>query len=162
MLAASSPLETDDYLSLDSTQVPQASLEERVSSGEATVAPTVPVREEQESTGIRQVFPPAAEAQLQAHPSSTAGPTEQQQRTEEDEEKIVEHILKQLTPLVEELVTMEVRRARLGRTDQDDDNEGGQDFRQFQQVSRARNTVLVLRSLVLGRKYGRWIDVHSS
>ena len=128
----------------------KSTLEERVSRGEAQVGPTVPVRPEQDANstitaGIRQIFPPAQEDQLQSstssqtaatappeeklesnaktsekEPSSTASQPSKQETTgitQEEEEKIVQNILKQLTPLVEELVANEVRRIALGSSD---------------------------------------------
>lgn len=42
--------------------------------------------------------------------------------TPEEEQKIVESVLKQLTPIVEQFVAVEIRRALSGQTDSDDEN----------------------------------------
>jgi hypothetical protein len=102
------------------------------------------------SPNVRQVYPPLSEAQqqeqqkqaqLQANQlaeeektktqeettSSTAsspqqGQTEQKEEiTPEEEEKIVESVIKQLQPLVEQFVAAEIRRVLRGQTDSDDD-----------------------------------------
>ena len=61
--------------------------------------------------------------------TSTAAPSSQQSETKqkqevspEEEKKIVESVIKQLTPLVEQFVASEIRRALSGQTDSDDEN----------------------------------------
>ena len=120
---------------------PKVTLEERVARGEVQVGPTVPVRQEQESnqnrtTGIKQVFPaPGTEDAKNASEQSNKSEKEEAVKTPspaqetptitpEDEKKIVEDILKKITPLVEELVANAIRRIRRGGKDDDGDDDG--------------------------------------
>ena len=103
------------------------------------------------STGIKQVFPqPGTEGQqdqqgeAKVSTSASAGSNQQSNQsqgdaaknegaatneapkiTPEEEKKIVEDIIKRITPLVEELVASELHRIRHGGQLNDDDDEAG-------------------------------------
>ena len=81
------------------------------------------MRYDQETTGIRQVPSLAAESHYQADSSSAESGSEQLIADEGD--KLVQLILKQLTPMVKNLVTMEMGRARPVGANQDGNNGGG-------------------------------------
>lgn len=140
VVAQTAPVTAPDTTKSTESQ-PKTTLEERVTRGEAQVGPTVPVRQEQESnqkrtTGIKQVFPePGTEdakiASEQLNKSEeekeeaikTPAPAQQTlTMTPEEEKKIVEDIIKKITPLVEELVANEIRRIRRGGKDDDGDD----------------------------------------
>jgi hypothetical protein len=128
-----------DKSSSQETQ-PRVTLEERVSRGEAQTGPTIPLSQVQQqdnesSPKIRQVYPPQNQEQQQNQfqlqsSSSTAteeeptsayisssqqgGAQPKKELTHEEEKKIVDTVLKKLTPLVEQLVAAEVRRVLSG------------------------------------------------
>lgn len=91
-------------------------------SAQAAQPPTSSSTTEEEQTQ-KEEQTKSEEATLATAPAPQQNEAQQKQVvTPEEEKKIVESVLKQLTPLVEQLVAAEIRRVLSGQTDSDDDN----------------------------------------
>ncbi|CAF1636252.1 unnamed protein product, partial [Adineta ricciae] len=104
------------------TQVEQPKQEEQLKEEEPLKQEGPSKSEEQKKPEEQTKSDESSETKVS---SSSSGQTDEKKEiTKEDEEKIVESVLKQMTPIVEQLVAAEVRRTLLAKEGgQDDDND---------------------------------------